>query len=153
MKAFKSIFLVLAALAMVFLSGVPSYAQASHASSTEIREVISRKVTLASLARDTTASEIFSIAADSVAFVVESSVDSVSAVLRIEYCTATGATDGTAFASLTAAATKPTAGRAFAGNAIVRRAALTHARVRLITRNEDQSSQTITIKVYRIRVP
>ncbi len=118
---------------------------------TEFTNVVDRTVSLGAGASDTTVSSVIVVEGDSLCFVMEAYADSTSGSIRIQYVSPTGFTDTTTFAYYTTAATLPNNGKAVFGDKVTHLASAQWAKVWMITKNNDSSTQSIRTRAWRVR--
>lgn len=145
----KSLVVVLVIFCLSFIEGV---AQNNVPLRLEVTQILSKSLLLTAGETDTLNTEIISVEGDSVGFIVEINGTTVSAVGRMQYVTAAG------FASVTSYASMPTVFTVVSGvtgtlsNCITnKKLTQIYGRLWYHVKNNAGVSQTVTIKVFRIR--
>lgn len=145
----KSLVVVLVIFCLSFIEGV---AQNNVPLRLEVTQILSKSLLLTAGETDTLNTEIISVEGDSVGFIVEINGTTVSAVGRMQYVTVAG------FASVTSYASMPTVFTVVSGvtgtlsNCITnKKLTQIYGRLWYHVKNNAGVSQTVTIKVFRIR--
>lgn len=145
----KSLVVMLVVFCLSFIQGV---AQNNVPLRLETTQILSKSLLLTAGETDTLNTEIISVEGDSVGFIVEINGTTVSAVGRMQYVTAAG------FASVTSYASMPTVFTVVSGVSGTLSNCITNKKLTQIygrlwyhVKNNAGVSQTVTIKVFRIR--
>lgn len=118
----------------------------------EVTQVVSKSMLLTAGETDTLNTEIISVEGDSVGFVVEIIGATVSAVGRIQYVTGAGYASVTSYASMPTVFTVASGVAGTLSNCITgKKLTQIYGRLWYHVKNNAGSSQTVTIKVFRVR--
>jgi hypothetical protein len=139
-------------LAIVFSTFVEGVAQNNVPLRLETTQIVSKSLLLAAGETDTLNTEIISIEGDSVGFIVEVNGTTVSAVGRMQYVTAAGYATVTSYASMPTVFTVTSGVPGTLSNCITgKKLTQIYGKLWYHVKNNAGVSQTVTIKIFRVR--